>query len=55
MGLMLGFLSIVKGLGESRGLAAGAGLFGSAVMMWDWLMEGISMRLLLLESVRGFR
>lgn len=55
MGLMVGFLSTAKGLGVSRGLGPGTGLLGSGVMIWDWLMEGISMRLLLLESVRGFR
>lgn len=54
MGLIVGFLSTAKGLGVSRGLGPGTGLFGSGVMIWDWLMEVISMRLLL-ESVRGLR
>lgn len=55
MGLMVGFLSTEKGLGLSLGLGPGTGLLGSVVMIWDWLMEGISMRVLLLESVRGLR
>lgn len=54
MGLMVGFLSTAKGLGVSRGLGPGTGLLGSCVMMLHWLMEGMSMRLLL-ESVRGVR
>lgn len=54
MGLIVGFLSTAKGLGVSRGLGPGTGLLGSGVMLWDWLMGGISMRLLL-ESVRGLR
>lgn len=32
MGLIVGFFSTEKGLGVSRGLALGAGLFGSAAM-----------------------
>lgn len=55
MGLMVGFLSTENGLGLSLGLGPGTGLLGSVVMIWDWLMEGISMRVLLLESVRGLR
>lgn len=55
MGLIVVFLSKAKGLGVSRGLGPGTGLLGSGVMIWDWLIEGISMRLLLLESVRGLR
>lgn len=54
MGLMVVFLSTTKGLGVSRGLGPGAGLLGSGVMIWDWVMEGISTRLLL-ASVRGLR
>lgn len=55
MGLIVGFFSTAKGLGVSRGLGPGTGLLASGVMIRDWLMEGISMRLLLLESVRGLR
>lgn len=55
MGLMVGFFSTEKGLGLSLGLGPGTGLLGSVVMIWDWLMEGISMRVLLLESERGLR
>lgn len=55
IGLIVGFLSRAKGLGVSHGLGPGTGLSGSGVIIRDWLMEGISMRLLLLESVKGLR
>lgn len=55
MGLIVGFPSTAKGLGVSRGLGPGTGLLGSGVIIWDWLMEGISIRLLLLESVKGLK
>lgn len=50
IGLIVGFLSTEKGFGLSLGLGPGAGLLDS-----EGMMEGISMRLLLLESVRGLR
>lgn len=50
IGLIVGFLSTEKGFGLSLGLGPGIGLLGS-----EGMIEGISMRLLLLESVRGLR
>lgn len=55
MGLIVAFLSTVKGFGVRRGLGPGAGLLGSGLMRRDWVRADTSNRFLLLESVRGLR
>lgn len=51
MGLIVGFLSTAKGLGVSRGLGPGTGLFGSGVIIWDWFTEGIDLEGTLIAGV----
>lgn len=55
MGLIVAFLSTVKGFGVRRGFGLGVGLLGSGLMRRDWVREDTSSRFLLLESVRGLR